>query len=81
MYGIPGWFEGMGIAGVAWATIIIQLVSLLYMISVIRRRGTFALCHWSGWRPEWQTIRDIFYIAIPASVSMIFVAIGIFVIN
>lgn len=81
MYGVPGWFEGMGIAGVAWATIIIQLVSLLYMISVIRRRGTFALCHWQGWRPSWHVIRDIFTIAIPASLSMIFVAVGIFVIN
>jgi putative MATE family efflux protein len=81
MLGIPGVFPGMGIAGVAWATIIIQLVTLLYMISVLRRRGTFALCHWSGWRPNWNTIRDIFHIAIPASVSMIFVAVGIFVIN
>ena len=74
-------FTGFGIAGVAWATIIIQLVTLLYMISVLRRRGTFTLCHWSGWRPKWATIREIFHIAIPASVSMIFVAVGIFVIN
>jgi putative MATE family efflux protein len=81
MLGIPGVFPGMGIAGVAWATIIIQLATLLYMIAVLRRRGTFALCHWSGWRPKWNTVRDIFHIAIPASVSMIFVAVGIFVIN
>lgn len=81
MFGIPGWFPWMGIAGVAWATVSIQLVSLIYMISVLQRRGIFALCHWSWWRPKWQTLREIFHIAIPASLSMIFVAVGIFVIN
>ncbi len=81
MFGIPGWFSGMGIAGVAWATVSIQLVSLMYMISVLHRRGIFSLCDWHAWRPKWQTIREIFYIAIPASLSMIFVAVGIFVIN
>ncbi len=81
MLGIPGIFPGMGIAGVAWATILIQLVTLLYMVAVLRRRGTFALCHWSGWRPKWGIVRDILHIAVPASLAMIFVAIGIFVIN
>ncbi len=71
----------MGIAGVAWATVSIQLVSLMYMIFVLQRQGIFALCHWSGWRPKWITIREIFHIAIPASLSMVFVAVGIFVIN
>ncbi|MCB9806904.1 MATE family efflux transporter [Candidatus Peribacteria bacterium] len=81
MFGIPGYFQGFGIAGVAWATVSIQLVSLLYMISVLRGRGTFALCCWTGWRPAWPVIREIFHIAIPASLSMIFVSVGIFVIN
>lgn len=78
-----GWgpIPGMGIAGVAWATISIQLVTLLYMISVVRKRGIFALCQWSGWRPRWSVIREILHIAVPASISMIFVAVGIFVIN
>jgi len=71
----------MGIAGVAWATVSIQLVSLMYMIWVLHHRGIFGLCHWTGWRPRWETIREIFHIAIPASLSMIFVAVGIFVIN
>lgn len=81
MFGIPDVFSGMGIAGVAWATIIIQFATLAYMVMILRRRGVFALCHWSGWRPQWHTIRAIFHIAIPATVSMIFVAVGIFVIN
>lgn len=81
MYGIPDVFGGMGIAGVAWATIIIQFVTLFYMIFMIRRRGIFSLCQWSDWAPEWRVIKDIFHIAIPASASMIFVAVGIFVIN
>lgn len=78
-----GWgpIPGMGIAGVAWATIIIQLVTLLYMISVVKKRGIFALCQWSNWRPRWSVIREILHIAVPASISMIFVAVGIFVIN
>lgn len=71
----------MGISGVAWATVSIQLVSLMYMIWVLQRRGIFALCDWTKWRPKWQIIREIFHIAIPASLSMVFVAVGIFVIN
>lgn len=81
MFGIPGIFPGLGIAGVAWATIVIQLATLIYMISVLHRRGIFSLCHWSGWRPHWHTVRDILHIAVPASTSMVFVAAGIFVIN
>lgn len=81
MFGIPGWFEGMGIAGVAWATVSIQFVSMLYMAYVLHARGILALCVWRGWRPHWHVIRDIFTIAIPASLSMVTVAIGIFIIN
>lgn len=46
MFGIPGWFNGFGIAGVAWATVSIQIVSLMYMIWVLQSRGIFALCLW-----------------------------------
>jgi putative MATE family efflux protein len=79
MYGIGSW-EGMGIAGVAWATLSIQLVSLLYMVAVLRRQTTFATA-WRKWRPKWQTIVDIMKIGVPSSLSMITVAVGIFVIN
>jgi putative MATE family efflux protein len=79
MYGFG--FPGMGIAGVAWATIIIQLVTLMYMLSVIHRRGIIRLCHWNNWKPRWHVIKDILHIAVPASLSMIFVSIGIFIIN
>lgn len=81
MLGIPGVFPGFGIAGVAWSTILVQMGTLIYMLSVIRHRGIFALCHWSGWKPHFHTVRDILHIAVPASTSMIFVAAGIFVIN
>lgn len=81
MFGLPGYFHGFGIAGVAWATVSIQLVSLLYMISVVRGRGIFSLCHWKQWRPEWRVVREIFHIAIPSSLSMVFVSVGIFIIN
>ncbi len=81
MFGIPRWgIEGMGIAGVAWATLLIQLVSLLYMVAVLRRQTTFATA-WRKWRPKWQTIVDIMKIGVPSSLSMITVAVGIFVIN
>lgn len=46
MYGIPGWFRGMGIAGVAWATIIIQIVTVVYMVYVLRTRVTLHLSVW-----------------------------------
>jgi len=81
MFGIPGWFNGFGIAGVAWATVSIQIVSLMYMIWVLQSRGIFALCLWKWWRPRWEIIREIFHIAIPATLSMACVAIGIFIIN
>jgi Na+-driven multidrug efflux pump len=82
MFGIPGWFSGMGIAGVAWATVSIQLVSLhLYdfsacIVVVFSRSVIGTHGDQSGRRFE-----RFFYIAIPASLSMIFVAVGIFVIN
>ncbi len=70
-----------GIAGVAYATIIIQICTLGYMVYAVYKKDILQLCHWTHWRPKWTTVKDIFHIAIPSSISMIFVAVGIFIIN
>lgn len=46
MYGFGGW-DGLGIAGVAWATIIIEFFTLAYMLRVLLKRG---ILHGIVWR-------------------------------
>lgn len=49
---------------------------------MLRRRGIFARCHYTlRWRPERKIIHEIVAMAAPATLGMITVAIGFFVIN
>lgn len=80
MYGFHT-IPGMGIGGVAWSTIVVQGVSLLYMIRVAYKRKFLVMSNWTGWKPQWSTMRKIAYIGIPSALSMIFVSVGILIIN
>ncbi len=51
------------------------------MIWVLHKRNILAMCVWKKWKPHLHVIGDIMKIAVPASLSMVFVSVGIFVIN
>lgn len=78
-----GWLglPAMGIAGIAFATLLIQFVGLIYMIWKVSRLGLFG----QGWLrripPQKYAFLQISKQGFPASVNTMTVALGIFIIT
>ncbi len=70
-----------GAAGIALATVLIQGVSLIYMSSKARRKGTCRGMRVRDYLPLERFYREIAVQGIPASINMMTVALGMFVIN
>ncbi len=71
----------MGLKGIALATVLIQVGGMAYMLHKVRHTRI-----WRGWRWEWLKpdkgmFRDIAVQGLPASLNMMTVALGIFVIT
>ncbi|MFW5695715.1 MAG: MATE family efflux transporter [Alkalispirochaeta sp.] len=71
----------MGAAGIALATVVIQGVSLIYMISRARHHGSLSGMRRADYVPRRRFFREIAVQGIPASINMMTVALGMFVIN
>jgi len=74
-FGLPA----MGIAGIAWATVIIQVASSAFMISTVLKRGLLNLSSWRVLVPNIKTYFEIAYQAVPASFNIMSIAMGFFV--
>ena len=80
IYGGLG-LPALGLAGVAWATILIQLLSTLFMgVRVIRSELICREC-WSMFVPRRRYFVDIAVQGFPASLNTMTIAIGIFIIT
>jgi len=79
---LGGWgLPAMGLGGIALATVMIQLGGALYLLHKVRHTRL-----WQGWRWDWikpdrAAYRDIAAQGFPASLNMLTVALGIFVIT
>jgi putative MATE family efflux protein len=80
MYGGLG-VPAMGIGGIALATVLIQLIGLIYMISKLMKTALAWPIHLEAWRPKWGTWCALMAQGLPASMSMMTVAAGIFIIT
>ena len=79
---LGGWgLPAMGLRGIALATVVIQIAGVLYLLHKVRRTRI-----WQGWRWDWvkpdrAAFRDIAAQSFPASLNMLTVALGIFLIT
>ncbi len=71
----------MGAAGIALATVIIQGVSLVYMLWRARKQGSLRGMSVGDYIPKGKFFGEIAVQGIPASINMMTVALGMFVIN
>ena len=76
-YGVPA----MGIAGIAWATVVIQAVGSLVLLTTVIRRKLLVLNTWTDLLPDLKVYREIARQAVPASFNIMQVAISFFVIT
>ena len=85
-FGLPP----MGIAGIAWATVLVQFVGSSYLLSVVARRrlltgsdgeGSSQKLSLQAFVPNLKTYGQILQQAIPATFNILSVALGFFAIN
>ena len=76
-FGVPA----MGIAGIAWATVVIQGVGSLVLLTTVIRRKLLVLNTWTDLLPNLKVYREIAQQAVPASFNIMQVAISFFVIT
>nr|MEE4267599.1 MATE family efflux transporter [Candidatus Krumholzibacteria bacterium] len=80
MYGGLG-VPSMGVGGIALATIMAQSGGMVFLGIRARRTGLLWRSTGARWRPHWPTLRAIMGQGIPASLNMMTVAIGVFIIT
>lgn len=80
---ILGWFglPKMGTAGVALATVIVQMIGTVYMSIRLSKSSAFDLSTFKEQQIDVGTIRDLLKQGVPATLNMMTIAIGIFVIQ
>lgn len=80
MYGGLG-VPSMGVGGIGFSTVIIQILGSFYLIYRIRKRKIMEGIKWREWIPQRKYFADLFKQGFPASLNMLTVAMGIFVIT
>ncbi|MEM9413781.1 MAG: MATE family efflux transporter, partial [Planctomycetota bacterium] len=76
-YGVPA----MGVAGIAWATVVIQAISSIFMLFTVFRRKLIQVPTWKCFLPMPDVFREIIIQAVPASFNIMSVALGFFVVT
>lgn len=80
MYGGLG-VPAMGVGGIGFSTVIIQFLGTIYLVFKIRKRKIMEGIGWQEYIPQKKYFIDLFRQGFPASLNMLTVAIGIFVIT
>ena len=78
-----GWlgFPALGLAGVAWATFIIQVLGVVYMARAIYNEDILCKNCFRMFVPRSKYVRSIAGQGFPASLNMMTIAVGIFIIT
>ena len=80
MFGGLG-LPAMGVRGVAVATILLQTCGLIFLALRARKTGLFFRSEGAHWTPDRRVLRAITGQGLPASLNMMSIALGIFVIT
>jgi putative MATE family efflux protein len=76
-FGLPA----MGIRGLALATVVIQFAGALFLLTRVRHTRIWRGWRWCWVKPDGSHYRDLVAQGLPASLNMLTVALGIFVIT
>ena len=76
-YGLPA----LEVAGIAWATVVIQLFGCVFLLTSVIRRGLLKVGRWQELIPNLKTWWEIAVQALPATFNIMSIAIGFFAVN
>lgn len=71
----------LGVAGIAWATVIVQGLGTVYMLSRVKHAGMLTGFVWSELIPRRRAYLELAKQGFPSSLNMMTVALGIFIIT
>ena len=80
IYGGSG-MPPLEIVGIALATVLIQLIGVLYLGMRVRKTGLLEGRSWGDLLPRWELFKEIGRQGLPASVNIMTVGLGIYVIT
>lgn len=76
-FGLPP----LGLTGIAWGTVAIQAMGSLYLYLQSRKTGLIGGIGFRAYIPRWQRFKQLAELGFPSSMTMLTVAVGIFVIT
>jgi len=76
-FGLPP----LGLPGIAWGTVTIQFIGTLYLHHRARQTGLLGGLGWHGFIPRREMFRELAWMGFPSSMTMLTVAVGIFIIT
>jgi len=76
-YGVPA----LGVAGIAWATALIQFLGCVFLFSVVTRRGLVRFDSVGAFIPDLKTWWEIATQALPATFNMMSIAVSFYTVN
>jgi putative MATE family efflux protein len=71
----------LGLAGISYATVLTQIIGTVYLGYKVKKIGVFENAKISEYKPEKSAYQDIAKQGLPTSLSMMSVALGIFIIT
>jgi putative MATE family efflux protein len=80
MYGGAG-FPALGLGGIALATVLIQCFGVFYLFSQLSKTGSMPSLCLGDLKPRWHYFRELFRQGFPATMNMMTVSLGIFIIT
>jgi len=66
-----GPFDGFGIEGAAYATVLARIISGIFVLYMLFRGGNEIVPKVRGFKPEWKSIRKIYEVGLPAIVMQV----------
>lgn len=86
--GLDPWFifgglgmPALGLAGVAWATLLVEALGVAYLGRQVMKRSILRRCQPRHFLPQGRIFAQIAYQGFPASLNMLTVALGVFVLT
>lgn len=80
MYGGAG-LPALGLSGIALATVLVHALGMVYLFSQLSKTGSMPSLRLTDLRPRWQYFRELFKQGFPATMNMMTVSLGIFIIT
>lgn len=80
MWGLIG-LPRMGVAGLALATVLVQIGGCLYLVTVILKIHPPHHEEPVSWKPDWKRQQKILRQAIPSTLNMVSIAAGVFILT